>query len=358
MSDIRYDFRSDTVTRPTKAMRDAMNAASVGDDVYGEDPTVNRLEREAAELLDKEAGLFCTSGTQSNLIALMIHCGRGDEFIAGQMAHLYRWEGGGASVLGSIQPQPIPNQLDGSLALQDIADAIKPLDPHFAVTRLLALENTFGGQVLPQAYVDAASTLARRHGLSLHLDGARLFNAAIASAVPASRLARDFDTVSICLSKGLGAPVGSVLVGSRNMIEKGRRLRKLLGGGMRQAGIIAAAGIHALHHHIDRLAEDHENASQLAAGLARLPGVSPTIPHSNIVFVDLEGFDATQAKTAFLASGIGVGTATGNRLRLVTHLDVGKEGVEAALITAEAIFRSSTKLSVRGDPGAAVAKLQ
>ncbi len=336
--EIKYDFRSDTVTRPTAAMREAMANAEVGDDVYGEDPTVNRLEREVAERLDKEAGLFCSAGTQSNLIALMIHCGRGDEFIAGQMAHLYRWEAGGASVLGSIQPQPVPNQPDGSLALDDIVDAIKPLDPHHAVTRLLALENTFGGQVLPQDYVEAAVRLARHHGLSLHLDGARLFNAAAESRATVAELARGFDTVSVCLSKGLGAPVGSVLVGSREMIAKGRRLRKMLGGGMRQAGVIAAAGLYALHHNINRLVEDHENARNLARGLAGVQGIRVNMPHTNIIFVDVGNFDAVEVKAAFWTRGIGVGTATGNRLRLVTHLDVDVRGVDAVMRAAYAIF--------------------
>ncbi len=338
MSDIEYDFRSDTVTRPTTAMRQAMGAAPVGDDVYGEDPTVNRLEHDVAKRLGKEAGLFCASGTQSNLIGLMIHCGRGDEFIAGQMAHLYRWGAGGASVLGSIHPQPIANQADGTLALEDIAGAIKPIDTHHAITRLLALENTIGGQILPASYVDAACRLARENGLSLHLDGARLFNAAVASAVSVAELARDFDTVSICLSKGLGAPVGSVLAGSRDMIEKGRRIRKLLGGGMRQAGIVAAAGLYALHNNVERLALDHENAELLATGLARLPGVRVTLPDTNIVFVDLDGHDAAQVRNGFLSHGIGVGTATGNRLRLVTHLDIDRQGVAAALSAAQALF--------------------
>ncbi len=207
------------------------------------------------------------------------------------------------------------------------------------MTRLLALENTFGGQVLPQGYVQAAARLARHNGLALHLDGARLFNAEVASGVAVAELASDFDTVSVCLSKGLGAPVGSVLVGTSDMIQKGRRLRKMLGGGMRQAGVIAAAGLYALYHHVDRLAEDHANASRLAAGLALLPGVRATSPHSNIVFVDLNGHDAAHVKNAFLADGIAVGTAIGNRLRLVTHLDVSSESVEAAIIIGQAIFR-------------------
>lgn len=342
MGEIRYDFRSDTVTRPTAAMRNAMASADVGDDVYGEDPTVNRLERVSAERLGKQAALFCPTGTQANLIALMVHCERGDEFIAGQMAHLYRWEAGGAAVLGSIQPQPIPNQPDGSLALDDIEAAIKPVDPHHARTRLLALENTMGGQILPQGYVGAACALARDAGLSCHLDGARIFNAAVASGVRAADLAAPFDTVSACLSKGLGAPIGSVLAGPRDLIEKGRRLRKILGGAMRQAGIVAAAGLYALDHHVTRLAEDHANARRLAEGLAAIDGFLIVRPDTNIIFVKVTGAKAVALKAHFLAFGIGVGTAHGNRLRLVTHYDVGSDGVEAA-IDAARMWHQSTQ---------------
>ncbi|MDE2431030.1 MAG: low-specificity L-threonine aldolase, partial [Burkholderiales bacterium] len=275
---IRYDFRSDTVTRPGAAMRAAMAAAEVGDDVFGDDPTVHQLENLAARMLNKEAALYLPTGTQANLIALMAHCERGDEYIVGQKAHCYRWEAGGAAVLGSIQPQPLTNQADGTILLADILDAIKPDDPHFARTRLLALENTTGGKVLPAQYVNAATALARQHGLNTHLDGARLFNAAIKSGVAASALAENFDSVSVCLSKGLGAPVGSVLCASAPLIAKARRLRKMLGGGMRQAGIIAAAGIYALQHHVERLADDHANATLLAQGLSAYPVLTLSMP--------------------------------------------------------------------------------
>ncbi|MDH3693981.1 MAG: low-specificity L-threonine aldolase, partial [Gammaproteobacteria bacterium] len=258
------DLRSDTVTRPTVTMRAAMAEAEVGDDVYGEDPTVNRLEQLAAEKLGKEAAVFAASGTQTNLIALLAHCERGDEYIVGQTAHTYKYEGGGAAVLGSIQPQPLDFGLDGSLDLDKVKSVIKEDDSHFAKTRLLCLENTQGGKVLPLDYLAAARTFVNQHGLGLHLDGARLFNAAVGLGVPAVEVAQHFDTVSICLSKGLGAPVGSLLVGSNELIERARRWRKVVGGGMRQAGVLAAAGIEALEHHVDRLQEDHDNASSLA----------------------------------------------------------------------------------------------
>lgn len=336
---LHYDFRSDTVTRPGAGMRAAMAAAEVGDDVFGDDPTVKRLETRLAELLGKEAGLFVTSGTQSNLVALMAHCGRGDEYIVGQQAHCYRWEAGGAAVLGSIQPQPIENQADGTLLISHIDAAIKPDDPHFARSRLLALENTIGGKVLPTAYMEAATALARGRGLACHLDGARVFNAAAALGVPVATLARPFDTVSVCLSKGLGAPVGSILVGSAALIAKGRRLRKMLGGGLRQAGILAAAGLYALEHNVERLAEDHANAKALARGLAKLPGVTVAEPDTNIVFAEI----AEQYAGAFAAHlaehGIGVTSAySATRQRWVTHLDVDREAVERALAVAADFF--------------------
>ena len=323
------DLRSDTVTRPTAAMRAAMAAAEVGDDVFGDDPTVNALQSRIAVLLGKEAALFMPSGTQSNLCALMSHCQRGDEYLVGQLAHTYRYEGGGAAVLGSIQPQPLAQQADGSLALADIEAAIKPDDAHFARTRLLALENTWGGQVLPQSYVEAATALAHARGLATHLDGARLFNAAVASGVPVDEIARGFDSVSVCFSKGLGAPVGSALVGSQDLIARARRIRKMLGGGMRQAGVLAAAALHALDHHVERLAQDHANASRLAAGLAGLPGVRVAPPQTNIVFVDLDPQRAAGVVERLRAAGV---LCTGlYRLRLVTHLDVSADDIEQAL---------------------------
>jgi threonine aldolase len=323
------DLRSDTVTQPTTAMKAAMQAAELGDDVFGDDPTVNALQTRIAQLLGKEAALFTPTGTQSNLCGLMAHCQRGDEYIVGQMAHTYRWEGGGAAVLGSIQPQPLPNQADGSIRLEDIEAAIKPDDAHFAKTRLLALENTWGGQVLPLAYIDAATGLAKKRGLATHLDGARLFNAVVASGVDAERIARDFDSVSVCFSKGLGAPAGSALVGSKAMVSQAHRTRKMLGGGMRQAGVLAAAALHALEHHVQRLAEDHVNAQALAEGLQGLPGVSVQAPQTNIVFVDLALEKASGAVERLRAQGL---LCTGlYRLRLVTHLDVNRDQIARAI---------------------------
>ncbi len=316
------DLRSDTVTKPTPAMRAAMAQAEVGDDVYGEDPTVNRLQSIAAEMLGTEAALFATSGTQSNLLGVMSHCERGDEYIVGQRAHTYRFEGGGAAVLGSIQPQPIDFQEDGTLDLAEVARNIKPNDFHFARTRLLCLENTQEGKVIPLDYLKRASALAKEHRLSLHLDGARVFNAAVKLNVPVREIAGHFDTVSFCLSKGLGAPVGSVLVGSKEIIEKARRWRKVLGGGMRQAGILAAAGIHALSHHVDRLAEDHNHARMLAEGLAQIKdlGVDPSKVQTNMVFFTLEP-SRFKALEAYLKER-GILISGRERVRLVTHLDV------------------------------------
>ena len=323
------DLRSDTVTRPTATMRAAMAAAEVGDDVFGDDPTVNALQARIASLLGKEAALFVPTGTQSNLCALMAHCGRGDEYIVGQMAHTYRWEGGGAAVLGSIQPQPLLQSADGTIPLADVEAAIKPDDAHFARTRLLALENTWGGQVLPLSYIEAASALAHAKGLATHLDGARLFNAAVASGVSVAAIARHFDTVSVCFSKGLGTPAGSALVGSAELIARAHRIRKMLGGGMRQAGVLAAAALHALDHHVDRLAEDHANARALAEGLQGLPGVTVQPPQTNIVFVDLAPHKAAGAVERLRAAGL---WCTGlYRLRLVTHLDVAAADIPRAL---------------------------
>ena len=330
------DLRSDTVTKPTSAMRAAMASAEVGDDVFADDPTVNALQDRMAKMLGFEAALFMPTGTQSNLCALMAHCQRGEEYIVGQMAHTYRWEGGGAAVLGSIQPQPLPQQADGSIALSDIEANIKPDDAHFAKTRLLALENTWGGQVLPLTYIEAATTLARQRGLAAHLDGARLFNAAVASAKPgqsnvdaAREISCHFDSVSVCFSKGLGAPVGSALCGSRELIARAHRWRKMAGGGMRQAGILAAAVLHALDHHIDRLADDHAHARQLAEGLQGLRGVTVQPPQTNILFVDLAPEKAAGAVERLRAAGI---LCTGlYRLRLVTHLDVSAADIERAI---------------------------
>lgn len=322
------DLRSDTVTRPSAGMRRAMADAEVGDDVFGDDPTVNRLQAVLAERLGFEAGLFMPSGTQSNLAALMTHCQRGDEYIVGQNAHTYRYEGGGAAVLGSIQPQPIDNEADGTLPLDKIAAAIKPDDPHFARTRLLALENTIGGKPVPLAYCAQATALAHGRGLATHLDGARLFNAAVALGVEPRAVAAGFDSVSVCLSKGLGAPVGSVLLGSRDFIARARRPRKMRGGGLRQAGVLAATGLYALKHNVARLADDHAHAQRLADGLRAL-GLNVDGPHTNMVFVQWKPEQAASLQ-AFMAER-GVLVLSGARLRLVTHLDVDTAGVERAL---------------------------
>ncbi len=330
------DLRSDTVTRPTPAMWDAMRAAPLGDDVFGDDPTVNALQERIAADLGFEAALFMPTGTQSNLCALMSHCQRGDEYIVGQMAHTYRWEGGGAAVMGSIQPQPVANQGDGTLLLSDIEAAIKPDDAHFARTRLLALENTWGGQVLPMAYVEAATSLAKKKGLARHLDGARLFNAAVASGVPAREITKHFDSASVCFSKGLGTPAGSALCGSRDLISRAHRWRKMAGGGMRQAGVLAAAALHALDHHVARLAEDHANARALAEGLQGLPGVSVAAPQSNMVFVDLAADKPNDVVARLRERGV---LATGlYKLRLVTHLDVSAGDVERAVSVLRAVL--------------------
>lgn len=330
------DLRSDTVTRPTPAMRAAMAAAEVGDDVFGDDPTVIALQQRVAGLLGFEAGLFMPSGTQSNLCALMSHTARGDEFIVGDQAHTYRWEAGGAAVLGSLQPQPLPNQPDGSLRLADIEAAIKPDDAHFARTRLLCLENTWGGQVLPQATVDDTLALARRRGLLTHLDGARLWHAAVARGVPPADVARGFDSVSVCFSKGLGAPVGSVLCGTRAFIGRAHRWRKMTGGAMRQSGILAAAALHALDHHMERLADDHANARRLADGLSAWAGLTVLPPATNIVFVDVD--TARHPDLASRLKAAGVWCTGGARLRFVTHLDVTRDDIDRALALIAAVL--------------------
>lgn len=319
------DLRSDTVTRPGPGMRAAMAAAEVGDDVYGDDTSVNVLQEYGAGLFGKEAGLFSPSGTQTNLIALLTHCQRGDEYIVGQEAHTYRYEGGGAAVLGSIQPQPLSNQADGSLAISDIEAAIKPDDVHFARTRLLALENTIGGKVLPSGYVKAATMLARQRHLATHLDGARICNAAIKQGMTLADAVEGFDSVSVCLSKGLGAPVGSLLLGSRAFIKEATRWRKMLGGGMRQAGIIAAGGLYALQNNIARLAQDHEHAQLMADGLAEIEELSITPPQTNILYVDVPPRRA-QALGEYLRAH-GILASVGPRTRLVTHLDVSRSDV-------------------------------
>ena len=320
------DLRSDTVTRPSAGMRRAMAEAEVGDDVFGDDPTVNRLQARAAEMLGLEAALFFPSGTQSNLAALMTHCQRGDEVILGREAHTYVHEAGGAAVLGSIHSHVIANRSDGTLDLGEVEEAIKPDDPHCPRTRLLALENTIGGRAVPRSYLERAIALARRRRLATHLDGARIFNAAVALDTTARDLCAGFDSVSVCLSKGLGAPAGTLLLGSAGFIGRAARVRKLLGGGMRQVGILAAAGLYALEHNADRLHVDHEHAARLAQGLARL-GL-PVEQHTNMVFVRV-GAQA-QALAGHLQSR-GVLVLPEPRMRLVTHLDVDAAGIDRAL---------------------------
>ncbi|WP_269531761.1 low-specificity L-threonine aldolase [Chitinimonas sp. BJYL2] len=332
----QYDFRSDTVTRPGEAMRAAMAHAEVGDDVWGDDPSVQRLEAYTAALLGYEAALFVPSGTQSNLIALMTHCQRGDEYLVGQDAHTYKYEGGGAAVLGSIQPQPIENAADGTLPLAKLQKAVKPDNEHYARTRLLTLENTISGQVLPADYVRTVTDWAHGLGLATHLDGARLWNAAVAANVAPADIAKGFDSVSVCLSKGLGAPVGSVLAGNRDFIKQGRRWRKMLGGGMRQAGLLAAAGLYALEHQYTRLADDHANAARLAAGLRQLPGLSVS-QQTNMVFVEVDAAVADGFGAHLQANGIMV-SSIGTAQRWVLHLDVDAAAVDAAIAVAQRFF--------------------
>ena len=331
------DLRSDTVTRPTDAMRASMAAAEVGDDVYGEDPTVNALQDRLAGDLGFEAALFVPSGTQSNLVALLAHCARGDEYLVGMDAHTYKNEGGGAAVLGGIQPQPLAHASDGTLPLGAVETAIKPDDAHFARTRLLCLENTWHGRPMPLQYLADARALCDRRGLGLHLDGARLFNAAVAQAVPARDIARHFDSVSVCLSKGLGAPVGSALLGTRALIAQARRWRKVTGGGMRQAGILAAGALHALDHHVDRLADDHGRAARLAAALSAL-GVEVTGQHTNMVFVQMAPASTTSLVEHMAGAGVRLSPGSEGKLRLVLHLDVDDAGLKR-VVDAWATFR-------------------
>ncbi len=366
------DLRSDTVTQPSVAMRAAMLAAPVGDDVFGDDPSVHALQDRIAALLGFEAALFMPTGTQSNLCALMAHCQRGDEYIVGQLAHCYRYEGGGAAVLGSLQPQPLMQDAVGQMALTDIAAAIKPDDCHFAQSRLLCLENTWNGHVLPPAYLQQATGLAHEKGLACHLDGARLFNAAVQQAqqdtlsytknMPlahidqvqtainfeliektARDIARPFDSVSVCFSKGLGAPVGSALCGSKAFIRRALRIRKMAGGGMRQSGLLAAAALYALDHQVEHLASDHALAQRLAQGLQGVAGLSVRSAQTNIVFVDVADGQgpallAYLAQQGVLATGL-IG------LRFVTHRDVDSAGIDHAVACVRRFFSTQPKVA-------------
>jgi len=327
-----FDFRSDTVTRPTAAMREAMFNAKVGDDVYGDDVTVNRLEAVVAERFAMEAGLFVSSGTQANLLALMAHCSRGDEYIVGQLAHTYKYEAGGAAVLGSIQPQPVDFTADGTIDLDAAREVIKPDDDHFANTRLFCLENTQNGRALPMKYLSDAVQFTKSTGLEFHLDGARVFNAAVFYRIEVSEITSKFDTVAACFSKGLGAPVGSILCGDRETVRAARRWRKMVGGGMRQAGVIAAGALHAVENHIERLAQDHENARWIADELSKIEELSVDFHpmQTNMVFVTAKD-NSLKGVGEFLAARkiiVSPGTA-GRPMRLVTHLDVDRSAAQA-----------------------------
>ena len=335
------DLRSDTVTKPSKAMLDAMYNAEVGDDVYGEDPTIIQLEQKSAEMLGMEAAIFAPSGTQTNLLALMSHCDRGDEYIVGQQAHTYRYEGGGAAVLGSIQPQPVENLPDGSIDLAQVRRDIKADDFHFAKTRLVCLENTHAGKALSMEYLDEAAQLCKKYQLAYHLDGARIFNAAVKHNVEVEQIANSFDSISVCLSKGLGAPVGSVLCGSVQLIDKARRHRKMLGGGMRQAGSLAAAAIFALDNNIQRLADDHAHAAYLAEGLVQIDEIKVeyTQNQTNMVFVQLDAerwpglIDYMQDKGILISGRYS--------LRLVTHLDISEKDINYTINRFKEYFLST-----------------
>jgi threonine aldolase len=352
------DLRSDTVTQPTPAMRQAMMEAPLGDDVFGDDPTVNALQERVAALTGKEAALFMPSGTQSNLCGILAHCGRGDEYIVGQLAHTYRYEGGGAAVLGSVQPQPLVQDASGQMNLNDIDAAIKPDDPHFARTRLLCLENTWNGHVLPQAYMKGVTDLAKARGLATHLDGARVFNAAVASAAPDQtplqrlrEMADLFDSLSVCFSKGLGAPVGSALCGSRELIERARRVRKMAGGGLRQSGLLAACALYALDHHVSRLADDHAHAQRLAEGLRGIEGLQVRSAQTNIVFVDVANHRGPALLDHLKAHGV---LATGLiGLRFVTHLNVNAQGIDHAIASVRQFFATDAASATNkaGDGG-------
>ena len=354
------DLRSDTVTQPTAAMRSAMFDAPLGDDVFGDDPSVNALQEKVAAMLGFEAALFMPTGTQSNLCGLMAHCQRGDEYLVGQSAHTYRYEGGGAAVLGSIQPQPLAQNASGQMALEDIANAIKPDDCHFAQTRLLCLENTWNGHPMPSEYLDGATRMARDKGLAVHLDGARLFNAAAAAVQPgesvaasALRITSYFDSVSVCFSKGLGAPVGSALCGSKAFIARAHRVRKMAGGGMRQSGILAAAASFALDNHLERLAQDHAMAQRLAKGLENIAGLKVRSAQTNIVFVDVADGKGPALLAYLKAHGV---LATGLiGLRFVTHLDVDAQGIDHAAACVRAFFDETNTARPASTPsGAAV----
>lgn len=340
------DLRSDTITKPTVEMIEAMAKAEVGDDVYGEDPTINQLQETAAEKMGKAAGLFVPSGTMGNLIAVMVHCQRGDEAIMGDKGHTFSFEAGGISALGGVFPHTLPNQADGTLKIDDILGAIRPDDIHHPVSRLVILENTqnrCGGVVLSKEYTNEVCRLAHDHELKLHIDGARIFNAAVALSTSAKELVSSADSVTFCLSKGLCAPVGSVLCGSRDFIDKAKRIRKMLGGGMRQAGILAAAGLVALESMVERLADDHRRAGELANGLTRIDGIQfeMGLPQTNMVFPSLRSdikYTAAEVSKKLAGDGIKVSAVSDRRLRLVTHAWVDDEAVRQTINAFEKIL--------------------
>ena len=339
------DLRSDTVTKPTPAMLEVMAAAPVGDDVYGEDPTVNRLEEMVAEMTGKEAAVFVPSGTMGNLISVLSHCGRGDEMILGDQAHIHVYEQGGSAALGGVHSRTVPNRADGTLDLAQVESLIRGDNEHFPVSRLICLENTHnrcGGAVLPVAYMDAAGELAHRHGLQLHVDGARLWNAAVYLGVSPARLLQAADSASLCLSKGLAAPVGSVVVGSQEFIRKVRRNRKVVGGGMRQAGVIAAAGIVAVTEMVERLADDHANAQTLAQGLAELDGihVDPATVQTDIVIFELDraGMTPSQLVAGLRQEGVLINAMGGKRLRAVTHYHISAGDIDRTLVAFRTVL--------------------
>ena len=330
------DYRSDTLTKPSPEMRESMASAAVGDDVYGEDPTVNELERYTASLLGKQAALFVSSGTQGNLLALLSHCQRGDEFISGDNYHIYSHEAGGGAVLGGIASTALATGSNFELSIEQVLTAIKDDDNHFAISRLLCLENTVSGRVQSQTHLQALCDAAHEAGLQTHLDGARLMNAAVAQGISAAEIAAPFDSVSLCLSKGLGAPVGSLLIGSQSLIDKARRGRKMLGGGTRQAGVLAAAGLFALNNNIDRLEEDHNNAKLLADGISQL-GVMPVEQYTNMVFITPPADRLTSLREALSDKGI-ILAEDSPSIRLVTHLDISRADIEATIEAFEGYF--------------------
>ncbi len=328
------DLRSDTLTQPSKKMKEFMFKAPLGDDVYGEDPSVNALEEKVAKLTKKEAALFVTSGTQSNLLALLSHCNRADEYICGQDAHIYKYEAGGGAVVGSIQPQPIEFEKDATLDLKKVKEKIKPKDNHFARTKLLCLENTHHGQVLSMDYLKKANKFAKKNNLLLHLDGARVFNAVVDLDVKLSDITKHFDSASLCLSKGLGTPAGSVLVGSKEFIKEARHYRKMIGGGLRQAGILASAGIYALDNHIEDLKKDHKLAKYLADELRKIEKITVVSNHTNMMFIQVEDENKLKKhleKNNILISGYG-------KLRLVIHRDIKKEDVKKTILAFKSFY--------------------